>query len=159
MAPVSLHGKVAAKCWTARSLTHVRHTIPKTHTSQPDPHGKFSHYDCEFVYNAERLDPSICARVREICVRMSSVVFHVWAIGAFWASLKKLFFFFVQNMRHEVLFSNQHRSRTLLSKAKQHQRCPMRRGAVPSEPDHWFGTVARSLRRMTHLVQHFSAPF
>ena len=31
----------------------------------------------------------------------------------------------------------------------------MWRGAVPSEPDNLFGNVARILRRMTHLVQHF----
>ena len=48
---------------------------------------------------------------------MSTLVFHVWAIGVFRASSKKTDFL-VQNMRHEVLLSSRLRSRTMLSKSK-----------------------------------------
>ena len=84
-----MHSKVAAKCQTARSLTPVRHTIPNPHTTQPDPSMASGHIMIVCVYNAERLDPAICTRVRKICVRMSTLVFHVWDIGVFWASSKK----------------------------------------------------------------------
>ena len=82
-----------------------------------------------------------------------------WAIGVCWASSKKLFFVFRTWGTKYCFQVNTGLEPCGRRRNIQHQRRRMRRGAVPSEPDNWFGNIARILRRMTHLVQHFSLHF
>ena len=112
-----LHSKVATKCQTARSLAPVRHTIPNPRTSHPDPHMASDHLMIVSLCTMQKdRIQQFAPMFGRICARMSTLVFHVWAIGVFWASSKDDFL--VQYMRHEVLLSSRQRSRTMLSKAK-----------------------------------------
>ena len=108
------------------------------------------------VHNAERLDPAICTHVRGACVRMSTLVFHDWAIGVFFSKKKKTTDFLVLDMKHEELLSNWHTSGIMQSNAKHSTPTPSNAAMRCAQPDNLFGNVVRILRRMTHLVQHFS---